>query len=68
MLRVLVTGVAGYIGSHCARLASLNGHEVSVSDNFSFGHRSTPQQSKLSRIVSDAVRWHRDVLPSILSK
>ena len=38
-MRILVIGGAGYIGSHCARLASLNGHDVSIFDNFSSGHR-----------------------------
>ena len=37
-MRILVTGGAGYIGSHCARLASLDGHGVSIFDNFSSGH------------------------------
>lgn len=35
----MVIGGAGYIGSHCAQLAALDGHEVSVLDNFSSGHR-----------------------------
>ena len=35
----MVIGGAGFIGSHCARLASLNGHDVSIFDNFSSGHR-----------------------------
>ncbi len=38
-MRVLVTGGAGYIGSHVARCLSENGYEVVVYDNLSRGHR-----------------------------
>lgn len=38
-MKILVTGGAGYIGSHCARFAAIDGHEVSIFDNFSAGHR-----------------------------
>jgi UDP-glucose-4-epimerase GalE len=38
-MRVLVTGGAGYIGSHTAKALTQAGHEVVVLDNFSAGHR-----------------------------
>ncbi|MBL8231592.1 MAG: UDP-glucose 4-epimerase GalE [Bryobacterales bacterium] len=38
-LRILVTGGAGYIGSHVAKALSLAGHEPVVLDNLSMGHR-----------------------------
>jgi len=38
-MRVLVTGGAGYIGSHTAKALAKAGHEVVVLDNFSAGHR-----------------------------
>jgi UDP-glucose-4-epimerase GalE len=38
-MRVLVTGGAGYIGSHAARALAQNGHEVFIVDNLSTGHR-----------------------------
>jgi UDP-arabinose 4-epimerase len=38
-MRVLVTGGAGYIGSHTAKALARAGHEVVVLDNFSGGHR-----------------------------
>jgi UDP-arabinose 4-epimerase len=38
-MRVLVTGGAGYIGSHTAKVLARAGHEVVVLDNFSGGHR-----------------------------
>jgi UDP-arabinose 4-epimerase len=38
-MRVLVTGGAGYIGSHTAKALALAGHNPVVLDNFSGGHR-----------------------------
>jgi UDP-glucose-4-epimerase GalE len=38
-MKVLVTGGAGYIGSHTAKELVRDGHEVVVLDNFSTGHR-----------------------------
>ena len=37
---VLVTGGAGYIGSHAAKALRRAGHRVVIYDNFSAGHRS----------------------------
>src|SRR5688572_8752540 len=39
MARLLVTGGAGYIGSHCVKALSAAGHECVVYDNLSTGHR-----------------------------
>lgn len=38
-MRVLVTGGAGYIGSHAVRALIARGHTVTVLDNLSHGHR-----------------------------
>lgn len=38
-MRVLITGGAGYIGSHCAKLFKRAGHDVIVLDNFERGNR-----------------------------
>jgi UDP-glucose-4-epimerase GalE len=38
-MRVLLTGGAGYIGSHGARAMARRGHDVVIYDNLSTGHR-----------------------------
>jgi len=40
MARILVTGGAGYIGSHCAKALAAAGHEVVVFDSLVRGHRT----------------------------
>jgi len=40
-MRVLVTGGAGYIGSHTARKLAAEGHDVVVYDNLSEGHKQS---------------------------
>ena len=39
-MRVLVTGGAGYIGSHAVRRLLAGGHDVTVLDNLSRGHKA----------------------------
>lgn len=39
MTRILVTGGAGYIGSHFCKLIARNGHELYVFDNLSTGNK-----------------------------
>lgn len=38
-MNVLLTGGAGYVGSHAARMLRQAGHEAWVYDNLSYGHR-----------------------------
>src|SRR3954454_11834646 len=38
MARVLITGGAVYVGSHCAKALAAAGHEGVVFDNLLFGH------------------------------
>ncbi len=39
MARILVTGGAGYVGSHCVKALAAAGHESVVFDNLIYGHR-----------------------------
>jgi UDP-glucose 4-epimerase len=46
-MKILVTGGAGYIGSHAVRLFHERGHEVWVLDNLSFGHAQAVPAGRL---------------------
>jgi UDP-glucose 4-epimerase len=46
-MNVLVTGGAGYVGSHVARLLIAAGHEIWVYDNLSRGHRRAVPEGRL---------------------
>lgn len=50
-MRILVTGGAGYIGSHAVRLFLSRGHDVWVYDNLTLGHRGAVPADRL--IVGD---------------
>lgn len=46
-MQILVTGGAGYVGSHAARLLERAGHSVWVYDNLSQGHRGAVPKGRL---------------------
>jgi UDP-glucose 4-epimerase len=48
--RILVTGGAGYIGSHTVQLLLEQGHDVAVVDNLSKGHRHNVPAGRLFEI------------------
>src|ERR1700704_2090538 len=50
---VLVTGGAGYVGSHCCRALAAAGHHPVVFDNFSTGHRSFVKGSLVAGDLMD---------------
>jgi UDP-glucose 4-epimerase len=52
-MKVLVTGGAGYIGSHTVRALVAEGHEVKVLDNLSNGHREAIVDSEVELIEGD---------------
>ncbi len=57
-LSILVTGGAGYIGSHMVKLLVREGHQVTVLDNLSTGHRDATAGAKL---VEGDLRREADV-------
>ncbi|HHP7229365.1 MAG TPA: UDP-glucose 4-epimerase GalE [Xenococcaceae cyanobacterium] len=51
---ILVTGGAGYIGSHAAYALKQNGYEVVVLDNLSYGHRELIENVvKVELVIGD---------------
>jgi UDP-glucose-4-epimerase GalE len=63
-MRVLVTGGAGYIGSHTAKALAKAGHEPLVLDNLSTGHRWAVKWGRL-------LEWDladTEMLPQFLEK
>jgi UDP-glucose 4-epimerase len=56
-MKILVTGGAGYIGSHAVKLFLEHGHDVWVYDNLSFGHAAAVPEDRL--IVADLAERER---------
>lgn len=56
-MQILVTGGAGYIGSHAVRLFLERGHDVWVYDSLIFGHRQAVPADRL--VVGDLNETHR---------
>jgi len=56
-MRILVTGGAGYIGSHAARFLTRAGHDVWVYDSLVYGHReAVPENRLIAADLADADR------------
>lgn len=65
-MNILVTGGAGYIGSHAARFLIHSGHDVWVLDNLITGHAAAAPPGRLiqaaihdEQVVVDALQRHR---------
>jgi len=56
-MRILITGGAGYIGSHAVKLFLARGHDVWVYDNLGLGHRAAVPADRL--IVADLAELPR---------
>lgn len=56
-MRILITGGAGYIGSHAVRLFLARGHDVWIYDNLCYGHRAAVPAERL--IVADLAEVQR---------
>jgi UDP-glucose-4-epimerase GalE len=63
-MRVLVTGGAGYVGSHAAKLLAESGHDVVILDNLVNGHRAAI--GRLPIVVADLL--DREQLVALLNE
>ena len=66
MSRFLITGGAGYIGSHTAKALSRAGHDIVVYDNLSRGHKDLVRWGPLiegdirdTRLMCESMRWFK---------
>ena len=66
MSRFLVTGGAGYIGSHTCKMLAKSGHDVMVVDNLSRGHRDLAKWGHLveadireTSVLRETMRWFK---------
>src|ERR1041385_7381768 len=60
-MRILVTGGAGFIGSHLAEKLLRAGHEVSVLDDFNDFYDPQIKRQNIAQIANDVVIHHVDL-------
>ncbi len=46
-MKIFITGGAGYVGSHCAKLLRESGHQLLIYDNLSAGHKQAVPENEL---------------------
>ena len=63
MARCIVTGGAGFIGSHVVDALVADGHEVTVVDNYSSGTNHHVNALEINRDICDKNIWH--ILPKV---
>ncbi|MEM9414099.1 MAG: UDP-glucose 4-epimerase GalE [Planctomycetota bacterium] len=69
MSNILVTGGAGYIGSHCVKRLVADGHNVTVLDNLDRGHRAAVEAAGGGKAALEVVDLRdTDVVESVLKK
>jgi UDP-glucose 4-epimerase len=61
-MNILVTGGAGYIGSHTAKALAIAGHQPIVIDNLTNGHEWAVQWGPFEHGDLGDVEWLRGVL------
>jgi UDP-glucose 4-epimerase len=66
-LSVLVTGGAGYIGSHAAKALSNHGFRVIILDNLVYGHRDLVESHLKSELIVGDIR-NQELLEDLFSK
>lgn len=62
-VKVLVTGGAGFIGSHISDALLARGHEVAIFDNFSTGHRRNVPEG--TRLIEGDLRDRKSVMAAV---
>lgn len=62
---VLITGGAGYIGSHTVRLLCSEGYQVVVLDNLVYGHKGAIVDESAKLVVGDV--GDRDLLTELFA-
>jgi len=66
---ILVTGGAGYIGSHCVKRLVADGYNVTVLDNLSRGHRAAVESASGGKAVLEVADLREtDKVAGILTK
>ncbi len=63
---ILVTGGAGYIGSHTALLLEQSGYDVIILDNLVYGHRDLVESALQARLITGDIN-NRNLLDNLFN-